>query len=169
MTTPPETLQERADELKRRFDLYLREHGLRTTAQRQVVTDMFFRATEHLSIEELLAESRQEDPKIGYATVYRTLKLLSEAGLARQFHFGDGLTRYEPTLGDEHHDHIICADCGVILEFENERIEQLQRKVAKEEGFVLQHHKLELYGSCVRVGCPRKPAPGQGNGEVASP
>jgi len=157
--TPSSQSQDlRIAKLRQRLAEYLQRQRLRTTAQRQAVTDAFFEATDHLSIEELLTQARLKDSRIGYATVYRTLKLLVEADLARHFQFGDGVTRYEPALENEHHDHIICADCGVILEFENERIERLQREIAKQEGFILQHHKLELYGHCVRINCPRKPA-----------
>jgi len=93
---------------------------------------------------------RQKHPRIGYATVYRTLKLLAECGLAEQRHFGDGQTRYEQSDSREHHDHLICTECGAILEFEDPGIERLQLKVAKEHNFTIQRHRLEIYGQCAK-------------------
>ena len=128
---------------------YMARKGLRSTSQRRVVTDTFFRAHgRHLSIEDLLAMVRKRDPKVGYATIYRTLKLLAECGLANERHFGDGVTRYEIAHEEEHHDHLICTSCNCIIEFEDDRIEKLQEQVAKRHGFVVSSHKHELYGLC---------------------
>ena len=92
--------------------------------------------------------SLQRDAHIGAATVYRTMKILSEADLASARHFDDGQTRYEPALDRHHHDHLICTSCHRIVEFENERIEALQDEVAAQHGFEVTRHKLELYGLC---------------------
>ena len=93
---------------------------------------------------------RRKNPKVGYATVYRTMKLLTDAGIAAARQFGDGQTRFEVSdEADHHHDHLICAECGLILEFENPEIEKLQDKMADElGGFRVVRHKLELYGLC---------------------
>lgn len=136
------------DELHRRLDVYMDKNGLRSTSQRRTVTDVFFRSTGHLSIEDLLAEVRTQDAKIGYATVYRTLKLLKDCGVAYERHFGDGVSRYEVAHEDEHHDHLICLECGKIVEFEDDEIERLQDEVAKKRGFRLKRHVHELYGVC---------------------
>lgn len=125
---------------------YIAEKGLKSTRQRNLIVETFFAAGGHLNVEELLARVRESDPRISAATVYRTMKLLTECGLAHAHHFGDGQTRYE-TAG-EHHDHLICTRCGVIVEFENEAIERLQLEVAKTHGFVVNDHKMELYGLC---------------------
>jgi Fur family ferric uptake transcriptional regulator len=82
------------------------------------------------------------------ATVYRTMKLLAEAGLAHARNFGDGQTRYEAAVGKHHHDHLICTQCGTIVEFEDDRIESLQDAVARKHGFKVTSHKMELYGIC---------------------
>jgi Fur family ferric uptake transcriptional regulator len=82
------------------------------------------------------------------ATVYRTMKLRAESNLAHAQNFGDGQTRYEPAVGREHHDHLICTRCGTIIEFENDRIEQMQDAVARKHGFRVTSHKMELYGLC---------------------
>jgi Fur family ferric uptake transcriptional regulator len=134
--------------LSEKLDAYMERHGLRSTSQRRVVTDVFFRSSGHLSIEELLVLVRERDPKIGYATVYRTLKLLKESGLAYERHFGDGVSRYEIAVEDEHHDHLICMECGTIVEFENDEIERLQEELAARHGFKLKRHVHELYGIC---------------------
>jgi Fur family ferric uptake transcriptional regulator len=129
---------------------YMAKKGLRSTDQRRLIVETFFRAQSHVSIEELLAQVRALDPRVGYATVYRTLKLLAECGVANERRFGDGLTRYELADDVTHHDHLICIECADIVEFEEPRIEQLQEKVAAKYGFDLRTHKHELYGVCPR-------------------
>ncbi|MCS6798062.1 MAG: transcriptional repressor [Myxococcota bacterium] len=126
----------------------MERNGLRSTTQRRLVTEVFFRSDGHVSIEELLSAVRRHDPRVGYATVYRTLKLLKESGLAHERHFGDGMSRYEVHAEDEHHDHLICTECGRIVEFEEPAIERLQERVARRYGFRLTRHKHELYGVC---------------------
>ena len=140
------TAEHDVEQLRARLNDYMAKHGLRSTEQRRLVTEMFFATSEHLSIEDLLDRVRIEEPKIGYATVYRTLKLLKECGLAFERHFGDGVSRYEVAWADEHHDHLICVECEKIVEFEDEAIEVLQHSVAEKLGFHLVRHKLELYG-----------------------
>jgi Fur family transcriptional regulator, ferric uptake regulator len=134
------------------FRALLHEHmekrGLRKTEQREVIVETFFKSPHHISIEELLAVVRQKDPRVGYATVYRTLKLLTECGVAFERKFGDGLTRYELADESSHHDHLICVDCGKIIEFEEPQIEELQERIAARYGFTLKTHKHEMYGSC---------------------
>ena len=134
------------------FRTLLQEHmvkrGLRSTDQRRLIVETFFQAPNHISIEELLSQVRAQDPKVGYATVYRTLKLLTECGVAFERKFGDGLTRYELADDASHHDHLICVDCGKIIEFEEPQIEELQERIAARHGFVVKSHKHEMYGSC---------------------
>ncbi len=141
--------QEKKEILRR----YIEEKGLKSTVQRDLITDTFLKAKTHLSLEELLREVRKKNPRIGYATVYRTMKLLTECGIAVERNFGDGQTRYEP-IPESHHDHLICTGCGKILEFEDERIERLQYEVARERNFKVKSHKLELYGLCLE--CQKK-------------
>lgn len=127
---------------------YLAGQGLKSTRQRDRILQVFIGAGRHLSAEELYGIVHKTDPGIGYATVYRTLKLLAQAGLAEERRFDDGFTRYEYNASDGHHDHLICTSCGRIVEFENERIEQLQDDVARSKGFEVRSHRLELYGLC---------------------
>ena len=137
-----------------RLSAYLSGHGFKSTRQRDSIIRIFSESGRHLSADELHALVKKTAPGIGYATVYRTLKLLSEAGLAHESRFDDGFTRYELSETTAHHDHLICTGCGHILEFENKEIEQLQRVVAKKNDFHVTSHKLEIYGFCGE--CSRK-------------
>ena len=154
------------------FRALLHDHmvkkGLRSTDQRRLIVETFFRSPNHVSIEELLAQVRTEDRKIGYATVYRTLKLLAECGVANERRFSDGLTRYELADETSHHDHLICLECGDIIEFEEPRIETLQEQVAERYGFLLRSHKHEMYGVCPKCQAAEAGQAGQAkkNGET---
>lgn len=127
---------------------YLAGQGLKSTSQRDSILQVFVEAGRHLSAEELYARVKKAHPRIGFATVYRTLKLLAGAGMAEERRFEDGFTRYEYRASDGHHDHLICTRCGEIIEFENERIEELQSDVARKKHFQVLSHKLEIYGLC---------------------
>ncbi|MFQ5737322.1 MAG: Fur family transcriptional regulator [Thermodesulfobacteriota bacterium] len=127
---------------------YLESRGLKSTAQRDYIADTFFRSNTHISLDELLKKVKRKTPNIGYATVYRTMKLLTDSGLAIARQFGDGQTRYENLPEDGHHDHMICIKCSRIAEFQNQKIEQLQTEAARKLGFTVVNHKLELYGYC---------------------
>lgn len=130
------------------FHDFIAQRGLKSTRQREIILDAFLAVGRHISIEDLYLKLRSKHPNIGYATVYRTLKLFAESGIAREIDFGDGQTRYEHARQGEHHDHLVCTRCGAIEEFENEAIEKLQDEVASERGFLIEKHKLELYGLC---------------------
>jgi Fur family ferric uptake transcriptional regulator len=130
------------------FRKYISKEGLKFTRQREVILDEFLRTGAHLSTEELYLKVRKKHPHIGYATVYRTLKLLAECGLAKERDFGAGQTLYEAADRGRHHDHLICTECGAIIEFEDLRIEELQDQVAKKHGFTIRDHRLEIYGRC---------------------
>lgn len=127
---------------------YMSQHGLKSTRQRSLIIDTFFNTGGHLSVEELWSKVRGQDSRVSVATVYRTMKLLSESGLVHARNFGDGQTRYEVAVGRHHHDHLICTSCGTIVEFENDRIEAMQDAVARKHGFKVTSHKMELYGLC---------------------
>lgn len=127
--------------------VYIEKKGLRNSSARETIAREFFKTKDHITIEELLSKTRKLDPKIGIATVYRTLHLLQECGLAIRRDFNTGVVSFEPQA-DHHHDHLICTSCGKIIEFFFEEIEKSQTKVAQKYDFVLQHHKMELYGIC---------------------
>lgn len=130
------------------FRLWIKEQGLKATAQRDDIAQVFFSTTRHISVEELYNEVRQVNSRVGYATVYRTLKLLKECGLAEERHFADGQARFENIDDQRHHDHLICERCGRIVEFVQPRIEELQEELAQKYGFVATTHKMEIYGIC---------------------
>ena len=130
------------------FRRLLKERGLKSTRQRDEIIQAFIESGEHLSVDELYQRVRQRNPKIGYATVYRTLRLMAESGWASARQFGDRTARFERQAEGHHHDHLICLVCGKIVEFASERIEELQSRIAHKKGFRIFEHKLELYGHC---------------------
>ena len=135
-------------EQKKAFNVFAASRGLRSTRQRDIILDIFLSTHQHISVEELYLKIKSSDPGIGYATVYRTLKLFVEAGLAREILLHDGQTRYEHGLAGEHHDHLVCTGCNAIIEFEDETIEKLQNEIAARHGFMIKSHKMEIYGLC---------------------
>jgi Fur family ferric uptake transcriptional regulator len=133
-----------------RLGAWLEERGLKHSRQRDVIVETFYAMGGHVPVDGLVARVRALDARVSVATVYRTMKLLAECGIAVPRRFDDGQTRYEPASGRHHHDHLICTGCGRIVEFENEKIEELQVRVARSHGFEVESHKLELYGKCER-------------------
>ena len=130
------------------FHRHIQKKGLKRTTQREVILDVFLKTEEHLSSEDLYRLVQKEDPTIGQTTVYRTLKLLTEAGLAREVRFGDGRTHYEHNYKHQHHDHMICSECGKIIEFFSAELEALQDAMAAKHGFEVTHHLLRIIGLC---------------------
>lgn len=141
----------------KRMQEFISGRRLKNTKQRDLIAAIALRAEGHIGVEEIYRAARKRDPKVGFSTVYRTMKLLKECGLVLERHFGDGVTRYEPVHEGEHHDHLICTLCDTIVEFEDEEIEMRQDAVAERHGFVVQSHKHEIYGLCPR--CAAKAAP----------
>jgi Fur family transcriptional regulator, ferric uptake regulator len=121
------------------------EKGLRMTDQRRVVAQVLSDAEDHPDVEELHRRAHAVDSRISIATVYRTVRLFEEAGILKRHDFGDGRARYEQA-SDEHHDHLIDARSGKVIEFQSEEIERLQEQVARKLGYRLVGHRLELYG-----------------------
>ncbi len=131
---------------QRSLSQYLEEHNLKHTKQREAILAAFLEATGHITSEDIHSRVRTEHPNIGYTTVYRTMKLLCDAGLASERRFDDGVTRYE--IEQEHHDHLVCLRCGKIIEFECAMIEKTQMVVADRCRFRVLRHRHELYGHC---------------------
>jgi len=121
------------------------ERGLKMTEQRRVIARVLSESTDHPDVEQLYQRAVAIDPRISIATVYRTVKLFEEAGILERHEFGDGRARYEEAT-DEHHDHLIDMQTGEVIEFVNEEIERLQEEIARELGYALVDHRLELYG-----------------------
>lgn len=130
------------------FHKFLKARGLKSTRQRELIFQVFLEAADHPSVDELYQRVRRKNARIGFATVYRTLKLMAESGWASSGQFGDRSARFERCLPGGHHDHLICLHCGKILEFENAGIESLQAQIARRKGFHMFDHKLEIYGYC---------------------
>lgn len=128
-----------------RIEKLCTDRGLRMTDQRRTIARVLSEAADHPDAEELYRRSAALDPHISIATVYRTVKLFEDAGILERHDFRDGRSRYEE-LQDSHHDHLIDVQSGRVVEFRNEEIEKLQRRVAEELGFELVDHRLELYG-----------------------
>ena len=116
---------------------YIRTKNLKQSDQRQLVLDVFLKTEKHLTADELYNLVKRKNPLIGYATIYRSLKLFADAGLCRELHIQDGITRYEHLYNHKHHDHLICTECGKFVEIESPDIEDLQEKIAKKNGFSL--------------------------------
>jgi Fur family ferric uptake transcriptional regulator len=121
------------------------ERGMRMTDQRRVIARVLQQSEDHPDVEELYRRSSEVDPRISISTVYRTVKLFEDAGIIERHDFRDGRSRYE-TVPEEHHDHLIDLKNGVVIEFRSAEIEALQEKIAREHGFKLVDHRLELYG-----------------------
>jgi len=130
------------------FLAHIQKKGLKRTAQRDLILEVFLRTEEHLSSEDLYQLVHKEDSTVGQTTVYRTLKLLSEAGLAREVRFGDGLTHYEHNYKHQHHDHMICSSCGKIIEFYSAELEAIQDAMAAKHKFEVEQHLLRIIGLC---------------------
>ncbi len=143
------------------FKLALKARGFKETAQRDDIARAFFGRGGHVSIDELHAEVKKINPRVGYATVHRTVRLLKELGFAAERHFDDGQARYEQVDDEGQHDHMICERCRRIVEFKSEEMDALQGTVARALGFVVSRRRMELYGICreCREGRPRRGAP----------
>ena len=130
------------------------DKGMRMTDQRRVIAQVLSGADDHPDVEEVYKRSTKVDPKISIATVYRTVRLFEEAGILERHDFRDGRSRYEP-VSDDHHDHLINLETGEVVEFHNDEIEELQRKIAEKLGFKLVDHRMELYGTPIKSGKPK--------------
>lgn len=135
--------------MKERWTAHLKEAGLKSTRQRRALFDCFVEVDGHVSLDEMLARVHSVVPGVGYATVYRTMKLFVKAGIAEERQFGDGQARYEPVAHEhDHHDHIICRTCGHIFEFEDEEIERRQAAVVEAHGLRIVEHRLDIWADC---------------------
>src|SRR5437016_4501177 len=146
---------------------HIQRQGLKRTAQRDLILDVFLRTEEHLSSEDLYRLVKNEDPTIGQTTVYRTLKLLTDAGLAREVRFGDNRTHYEHNYKHQHHDHMICSECGKIIEFYSPELEAIQEAMAAKYKFTLTEQLLRMIGVCST--CRRRSAKPAPRKELAAP
>jgi Fur family ferric uptake transcriptional regulator len=140
--------EDRVDAARERLARFMAEQGKKNTRQRGVIVEVFLGAGGHLTLQELQALVREQEGAVGYATVYRTMKMLEEAGVAVERNFGTGQARYELAEFGTHHDHLICVGCNRIIEFEDQLIEERQDQIAERHGFLVQRHRHEIYGLC---------------------
>src|ERR1700752_4480790 len=148
------------------FLKHIQRKGLKRTSQRDLILEVFLRTEEHLSNEDLYQLVKKEDPSVGQTTVYRTLKILTEAGLAREVRFGDGRAHYEHNYKHQHHDHMICSECGKIIEFYSPELEAIQDAMAARYKFQLTDHLLRMIGIC--ADCRREKKDEKANPKPAS-
>lgn len=127
---------------------YIQRKSLRSSEKRLTILEAFLEADRHLTAEELYAVVRKKDPSIGIATIYRTLQLFTECGISGELSLGDTVTRYYPTGGKKHHDHLICLRCGKVVNILSSGIEKTQERLARKNGFLLESHRLDLFGVC---------------------
>jgi Fur family ferric uptake transcriptional regulator len=144
-----------AREEQRALTAYLVRHRLKRSHQREAILDAFVRAGHHVSVEELLKIVRRGHPEVGRTTIYRTLKLFRDAGLASELLLG-GEARFEPVWKRDHHDHFVCVACGAIFEFQSPEIERLQEEIASRLGFRVEGHRHHIFGRCRK--CASKPS-----------
>jgi Fur family ferric uptake transcriptional regulator len=130
------------------LERYLKARGLKMTRARDTVLIAFLGLEAHVSADAIYEAAKLIDPGIGQATVFRTIKLLADAGLAREAFRDDGARHYEHAYNHAHHDHLTCIDCGMVVEFVDRGIERSQESVYKRHGFVSSGHRLELFGVC---------------------
>lgn len=135
-------------EEKQIFHEHLKRERLKRTNQRELILDVFLDTEGHVSSEDLYSIIKAKDPSVGFTTVYRTLKLLKECGLARELEFHDGRILYEHDYKHSHHDHLICTQCGALIEFYNEEIERLQDTITRRYRFKPLHHSHRIFGIC---------------------
>lgn len=136
------------EKTKQIFRSFIKSKNLRHTIQREIIIEELFLNRGHHTPEEFHNIVKTKHPEIGKATVYRTLKLLEEAKLISKIEFGDGRIRYEICMDREHHDHLICEKCHRSVEVVDQKIESLQKSLAKKHGFELTGHRLYLFGIC---------------------
>lgn len=152
-TVPPERLRK---ESQSDFLSGLQEHAHRMTSARRLIATAFWKTEGHLTAEGLHRLVRKEKPDISVATVYRTLRLLCQAGLAEEHKFPGGVSYYEHRAGHAHHDHLICLECGQVREFRSESIERIQDEICRLYSFRARSHSLQLYGVCAACSAEKR-------------
>jgi len=130
------------------FRQYLKNKSMLHSTQREQILDIFLKTEKHVTVDELHMRARKKNPRIGLATVYRAMKIICNAGLAREVYFGDGVRRFEHEYGHKHHDHLVCTQCGRVIEVLSPEIEKMQEKLAKKHNFTPSSHKMKIFGTC---------------------
>lgn len=139
---------------KQIFNEYIRSKGLKETSQRNTILNAFLSAEEHLTAEDILRLVNKKKSKVGFATVYRTMKLITDSGVAQEVVFGDGISRFEHKYGHPHHHHLICTDCGEVTEFSSRKMEEVEKHILKKYSFRAESHHFKIFGLCQK--CEKK-------------
>jgi Fur family ferric uptake transcriptional regulator len=157
----PTISREMAREAQAIFRDHLRRVGLKQTGQRNTILRAFLDTHDHLSTDELYRLVKKKDDRIGFTTVYRTLKLLAECGLASEVAFNDGIARYEHQYNRRNHHHMVCTQCGISVEFFSPEIEHIEYDIGRKHKFATTRHTFQIYGLC--EGCRKKTSGHRGN------
>src|ERR1022692_1082977 len=144
----PHISREMVREAETIFHDHLRHVGLKHTGQRDTILRTFVETRDHLSTDELYRLVKKQDERIGFTTVYRTLKLLSECGLASEVAFHDGIARYEHQYNRRNHHHMVCTECGASVEFFSEKVGEIEQEIGHKHRYVTTRHTFQIYGVC---------------------
>lgn len=138
------------DAAKEILSEYLKKKNLRSTRERFLLLEEILKTNGHFDADELFASLSAKDLKASRATVYNTLDLLVSCGLISRYRFGENHSRYEKAFGRPRHDHLICLECGEIIEFVNDKLDKIQKEVCEEKNFKLQNSTLQIFGICTK-------------------
>lgn len=139
------------------FHGHLKRVGLKHTGQRDTILRTFLETRDHLSTDELYRLVRKKDPRIGFTTVYRTLKLLADCGLASAVAFQDGVARYEHQYNRRSHHHMVCTECGISVEFFSPEVDRMEQEIGRKHRFLTTRNLFQIYGICEE--CRSRPGP----------
>lgn len=158
MSEPNNSVTSRLDEVKGIFSAYLDKRGQRKTPERFAILEEIYSRSDHFDVESLYIQMKNKNYRVSRATVYNTLDLLIECDLVKRHQFGTGQAVYEKSYGYRQHDHLICINCGEVLEFCDPRVGEIQNMIGDLLKFDIKHHSLVLYGNCEREACPNRKA-----------